>query len=227
VHSIATATEVWKPRNTNFDAGDLAEARNKANALAGPDASYSGPRYTGDPSVLTDSWISELFKLHDENKLLPIKDATLMVLDWIDVLGKETLEPFFEGISAGGEEREEGLQVGDTFLEIEGYLMFHRGGYHETAGGLYVLSPTKLSGFREPLPTPSPESPGSPESTESDSGSALTVVIVVAVLAAGVIGGVLWGAYNHRTVKQGVATATGAEANPYEESIRNNEAVDL
>jgi hypothetical protein len=130
----------------------------------------------------------------------------------IDVLGVDTLQPFFEGIAAGGEESEEGLKLGDTFLEIEGFVMFHRGGYHDTAGGYYVLSPTKLTGFREPLPTESDES------DESDDSGSTTYIIIAAVvvLVLGVMSGVLWGAYNHRTVKEGVATATGGDPNPHE-----------
>jgi hypothetical protein len=146
-----------------------------------------------------------------------IEDAQGNRMMIVDVVHGDRLQPFFEGIASGGQEVEEGLKTGDTFLEIEGYIMFHRGGYHEEAGGFYVLSPTKLSGFREPLPEQSGSGSGSEGGSSDTSSLTLILVGALVVVILGVLAGILWGAYNHRTVKKGVASATGGETHQHEE----------
>jgi len=66
----------------------LAEERKKVEAMDGPDASYSGPHYEG-PSSVTDQFITDMMAMFEKDVRLPIKYASRMVLDFIDVLGKE------------------------------------------------------------------------------------------------------------------------------------------
>lgn len=97
----------WFPRNSGFTDAELAAERSRAMTLPDPPG-YSGPRYTGRGSI-SDQWINDLLEMQKSDKRLPKKDATLMVLDMIDILGKEPNIPDLS-IPSGGSV----AVVGDT-----------------------------------------------------------------------------------------------------------------
>lgn len=78
----------WQPRMRGWSPSDLAEERQRAQGLEGPEAGYTGPRYEG-PTSVTAQFIDSLIAMQEKGGLLPKRDAYLMVLDFIDILKKE------------------------------------------------------------------------------------------------------------------------------------------
>jgi len=85
-------TALWYPRSTGWSTDELSEYRKTiSSTFPEPGSDYTGPRYTG-PSSVTPAFIDELISMQKDGKLLPKKDAYLLVLDVIDVLrGEQTI----------------------------------------------------------------------------------------------------------------------------------------
>ena len=74
----------WQPRMEGWTPQELATQRAQIAASPGPDASYSGPRYNDKTSV-TPQFLDQLIAMQATGVILPIRDAKLMVLDFIEV----------------------------------------------------------------------------------------------------------------------------------------------
>jgi hypothetical protein len=84
--------EEWKPRNCPFSNADLADIRSKVGAMDGAEAAYNGPHYES-PKSIDAEFVKSLLIMQKDGNLLPKKYAFLMVLDIIEILGKETTMP--------------------------------------------------------------------------------------------------------------------------------------
>mmetsp|Transcript_32861 Transcript_32861/g.71657 ORF Transcript_32861/g.71657 Transcript_32861/m.71657 type:complete len:551 (+) Transcript_32861:71-1723(+) len=82
----------WQPRMEGWTPQELATQRAQIAASPGPDASYSGPRYNDKTSV-TPQFLDQLIAMQATGVILPIRDAKLMVLDFIEVLRAEPTMP--------------------------------------------------------------------------------------------------------------------------------------
>jgi len=82
-------TGTWEPRYTGWDNAELVAERQRVMALENAPAGYSGPIYEG-PSSVTDAFINSLIDMQAQGQLLPLKSASLMVLDAISIFNKES-----------------------------------------------------------------------------------------------------------------------------------------
>jgi len=92
--------EEWKPSNRPFSDADLADVRSKVAAMDGPEAAYTGPHYE-NPKSIDAEFVKSLLAMQKDGNLLPKKYAYLIVLDIIDILGKEPTMPN-KSIAKGG-----------------------------------------------------------------------------------------------------------------------------
>jgi len=85
--AAAMPAGAWMPRLKPWSDADLAAERAKAMAMPDPPG-YTGPRYQSAASI-NDAWIEQLLTMQQQGKILPKKDAYLMVLDMITQLRSE------------------------------------------------------------------------------------------------------------------------------------------